>query len=57
VQQLPVSSGGFEGMADGVSEVEDAAQIGLFLVCRNDARFDLHSAFDEARNRPRDHLQ
>ena len=40
VEKLLVVGGGFDGMADGVAEVEDHAEAGLFFVLCHDVGFD-----------------
>ena len=40
VEELFVVGGGFDGVADGVAEVEDHAQAGLFFVFADDVGFD-----------------
>ena len=40
VEELLVVGGGFDGVADGVAEVEDHAQAGFFFVFADDVGFD-----------------
>ena len=40
VEELFVVGGGFDGVADGVAEVEDHAQAGFFFVFADDVGFD-----------------
>jgi hypothetical protein len=40
VEELLVVGSGFDGVAEGVAEVEDHAQAGLFFVLFDDAGFD-----------------
>ena len=39
-RSLLVVGGGFDGVADGVAEVEDHAEAGLFFVVADDVGFD-----------------
>ena len=47
VQELLVVGGGFDGVADGVAEVQDHAQAGLFFVVADDVGFDADAGGDD----------
>ena len=51
VQKLRVVGIGFERVADGVSEVEDATKSCLTLILRDDVRLHANTAFDAPKNR------
>ena len=46
VEELLVVGGGFDGVADGVAEVEDHAQAGFFFVFADDVGFDADAGGD-----------
>ena len=51
MQELFVVGGGFDGVADGVAEVEDHAQAGFFFVFADDVGFDANRGGDDASER------
>ncbi len=48
VEELPVAGGGFDGVAEGVAEVEDHAEAGFALVGGDDVGFDADAGGDDA---------
>jgi len=48
MEELLVVGGGFDGVADGVAEVEDHAEAGFFFVFADDIGFDADAGGDDA---------